>query len=226
VIVIAVPVKDLVLAKHRLRALLGPARRQALMRTMLHDVLVQLTRVPDVHVRVVTRDPAVRAVARAFPGVEIEPEGPRRGHTAAVRRAQRRAAREGARLFLTLPADVPCLTVAEVVRVIRLAARLGSPGRPAAVFVPSRSGRGTNAAALVPPDALRLRFGEPSLQRHLARARAAGVRARVLRLPGLALDIDEPADLAAAAARRPATATARLLARWGLAPQRLPARPA
>lgn len=225
-IVVAVPVKELVLAKHRLRAVLGPARRRVLMRTMLHDVLAQVTRLPDARVRVVTRDPGVRAVARAFPGVEVEPEGVRRGHTAAVRRAQRRAAREGARLFLTLPADVPCVTAAEVARVIRSAARLSARGNPAAVFVPSRSGRGTNAAALVPPDALRLRFGEPSLQRHLAQARGAGVRTRVLRLPGLALDVDEPGDLPVVASRGPATATARLLARWGWVPGRAAGRPA
>jgi 2-phospho-L-lactate guanylyltransferase len=47
-----------------------------------------------------------------------------------------------------------------------------------------------------PPDAVKLRFGEDSYFPHLAAARAAGIAPEILRLPGIAMDIDHPADVA------------------------------
>src|SRR5437870_4121097 len=81
-------------------------------------------------------------------------------------------------------------------------------------FVPSRSGLGTNGAALAPPDAMPLTFGEPSFDNHLAAARARGLEPRVLALPGLGLDVDAPDDLAALLAAPGATVSARLVASW------------
>jgi 2-phospho-L-lactate guanylyltransferase len=92
----------------------------------------------------------------------------------------------------------------------------------AAVFAASRSGLGTNGVALKPPDAMRLRFGEPSFDNHLTAARALGLAPRVLSLPGLALDIDAPDDVAALLERPATTETQRVLAGWRL-PERLAA---
>ena len=89
-----------------------------------------------------------------------------------------------------MPGDLPCLTADEVRRVLEAC----GPA-PAAVFVPSRSGLGTNAACLTPPDAVPLRFGEPSFADHLAAARARGIEPVVLSLSGAGLDIDRPEDL-------------------------------
>jgi 2-phospho-L-lactate guanylyltransferase (CobY/MobA/RfbA family) len=56
---------------------------------------------------------------------------------------------------------------------------------------------GTNALYLAPPDALQLHFGDGSLAKFQAEARRQGVEFRLYRSPALALDLDEPADLAA-----------------------------
>lgn len=207
-IVGAVPVKDLVNAKQRLAAALPPARRAALARAMLRDVLAALGAARLDALWVVTRDAAAAALARAA-GAEVLLEDDNRGHTAAVAVAQARAVARGARVFLTVPGDAPCVT-AEEVRALAAAAAEG----PAAVFAPSRSGLGTNGVALNPPGAVALRFGEPSFERHLAAARTAGIEPRVLRLPGLALDIDDASDLAALARQGPETESGRLLAAW------------
>jgi len=53
-----------------------------------------------------------------------------------------------------------------------------------------------------------LRFGEDSFFPHLAAAEACGINPTVLRLPGIALDIDTPEDLAAFA-RLPSPTRAR-----------------
>jgi 2-phospho-L-lactate/phosphoenolpyruvate guanylyltransferase len=207
VIVAAVPVKDLVNAKQRLVPALGAAERAALAAAMLEDVLTALAAARLDRVWVVTREPAVDVVARAR-GAEPLAEDANRGHTAAVARAQAEAVRLGARVFLTIPGDVPCVTAEEIRRLVDAA----TPGQPA--FVPSRSGLGTNGVALAPPDAMPLTFGEPSFERHLATARARGLEPRVLALQGLGLDVDAPSDLAALLAAPGATASARLVASW------------
>ena len=204
-LLLAVPVKDLVNAKQRLVPALSPPERRALARAMLEDVLdAALAALPG-SVVVVTTDPDVRAIVRAA-GALCLTESANRGHTAAVAFAQREAVARGAARFLTLPGDVPCVTPQEIATLC--AALAEAPG---VVFVPSRSGQGTNAALLAPPDLIRLTFGEPSFQNHLKTARAAGVTPRVLELPGISLDVDAPDDLAVLLERGSATRSARLL---------------
>jgi 2-phospho-L-lactate guanylyltransferase len=204
-LVLAVPVKDLVNAKQRLVPALSPAERRELARAMLEDVLEAAVAALPGSVLVVTTDPAVRAIAGAA-GAECLAESANRGHTAAVAFAQREAVARGAARFLTLPGDVPCVTAEEIVT---LCAALDAG--PGVVFAPSRSGRGTNAALLAPPDAIPLTFGEPSFENHLSTARAAGLVPRVLELPGIGLDVDAPDDLPLLLERGPATRSARLL---------------
>jgi 2-phospho-L-lactate guanylyltransferase len=213
-IVAAVPVKDVVNAKQRLmRVLDGPERRE-LARAMLIDVLRALAAARLDRVWVVTREPEVAAIARSL-GAEPLGEEENRGHTAAVATAQAEAVRAGARAFLTIPGDVPCVTAVEI---RALVAALGAP--PAAVFSPSRSGLGTNGVLLAPPAAMRLRFGEPSFDNHLAAARALRLDPRVVTLPGLGLDVDSPEDLVALLTEGAGTESRALLSRWRL-PERL-----
>jgi 2-phospho-L-lactate/phosphoenolpyruvate guanylyltransferase len=206
-LVVAVPVKDLTHAKQRLTSMLSVAERGELARAMLRDVLRALAAADLGVVWVVTRDPAATIIAREL-GAEPVSEAENRGHTAAVARAQAEAVRRDARIFVTIPGDVPCVTPAEL-RELADGVRDGAP-----VLVPSRSGLGTNGVALTPPDAMPLTFGEPSFARHLETARARGLAPRVLTLPGLGLDVDSPDDLTAVLAEPGATDTHRLVAAW------------
>ncbi len=218
-IVTAVPIKDVVNAKQRLVAILSPSERRELARAMLEDVLAALVAAGGDLVLVITRDPEVIELARRF-AVTILEEAENRGHTEAVALAQRQAAKMGAGGFLTIPGDVPLVTGDE----IRAVCRAADPGR-SAVFVPSRSGFGTNAALLVPPDAMPLKFGEPSFANHLGAARERGLEPTVLRLAGLGLDIDAPDDLAALAAEGARTRSGRLLRVLGIRPPHPPLSP-
>jgi len=206
-LIVAVPVKDLKHAKQRLTQALTADERSQLARAMLRDVLTALAATRVDRVWVVTRDPAATAIAREL-GAQPMSESENRGHTAAVALAQAAAMRDGTRGFLTVPGDVPCVTANELEQVID-AVRERAP-----VFVPSRSGLGTNGVALMPPDAMPLTFGEPSFARHLATARQRGLEPRVLSLPGLGLDVDAPDDLAALLAEPSTTETTLLVARW------------
>jgi 2-phospho-L-lactate guanylyltransferase len=209
-IVAAVPVKDLSNAKQRLVPVLSSSERHLLARAMLEDVLEALRGGGLDAVLVVTRDTEVIDLARRF-AVEILEEVDNRGHTEAVALAQSEAVKMGAQAFLTIPGDVPLVTPAE----IRAVTRAAGAGRTA-VFVPSRSGFGTNAALLTPPDVMPLKFGEPSFANHLTAARERGVEPTVLRLPGLGLDIDGPDDLPALVAEGEQTRSGRLVKTWGL----------
>jgi len=213
---IAVPVKDLVNAKQRLVPLLAPPERGELARVMLEDVLDALDQARVGDVLVVTRDPAVEVLAKRHGAATLAEES-NRGHTEAVAHAQRAAVARGARRFVTIPGDVPCTSPDELTA---LAAAL--PSGPGVAFVPSLSGFGTNAVLLEPPDALALKFGEPSFENHLGAARAAGFQPLVLRLPGIGLDIDAPDDLALLLERGPNTRSAGLLRSLGV-PGRLAA---
>jgi 2-phospho-L-lactate guanylyltransferase len=185
-----VPVKDFVRAKQRLAARLEPSERRALVLLMLEDVLLTLRRVPALSgVMVVTREGEVAARAERF-GAEVLHEPANDGYSSAVDRAARELTRRGETAMLTVPADVPAATPDEIAQLL-----VTRPAAPSIVLAPSRDERGTNAALVSPPDAFDLRFGEPSFQAHVVRAREAGLTVEVLRLPGLGLDLDRPEDL-------------------------------
>ena len=192
-----VPVKALADAKRRLAPALAPSERRRLVLTMLEDVLALLGEIPGIdRILVVTPDPEVAAAAANHNAGVVSEDGPS-DLNAAVRRGLAQARSQGAQRALVIPADVPLATHAEIDAILA-SAPAGSI--PHVVIVPSEDGEGTNAMLLAPPEALRPEFGEGSFVRHVAQAVALGLDFRVLRLPGLGADIDQPRDLGRLAA--------------------------
>jgi 2-phospho-L-lactate guanylyltransferase len=186
-----VPVKDTASAKQRLTLALPPEMRQALALAMLEDVLAALAEAAGLAGRLlVTTDTAALALAGRYSFLAMA-EGAADGHTGAVTAAARRLVAEGRAGMLTVPGDIPLVTAAEI-------GRLLAAHRPAPSFTiaPSHDEKGSNAILMSPPDAVPLRFGDDSFFPHLAAARGRGIAPTVLHLPGIALDIDNPADLA------------------------------
>ena len=195
-----VPAKDLVQAKQRLAGLLTPEERQDLAQAMLEDVLTALAGVAALAgTIVVTREAAFAATARSF-GARVIADLRHEGPSAAIMLAAKELAAEGAAGMLAIPADVPLATAAEIGEI---AAQVQP--RPAVTLVPALADMGTNAIALTPADAIPIRFGEQSFFQHLEGALERGIAPRVLRLPGVGLDIDRPEDLAAFMAAGSAT---------------------
>jgi 2-phospho-L-lactate guanylyltransferase len=184
-----VPVKELAGAKQRLIPALAPQRRLELAQLMLSEVLEALAATRGLAgVLLVTLDPFATAFARQN-GFRVATSGARDGHTGAVNAGRTLLAAEVG--ILTMPGDIPAVTSAEIEAL--LAAHKPAPSF---TIAPAHDKQGSNAVLLSPPHQVPLRFGENSYYPHLEAARAAGVEPTIVPLPGIAMDIDNPADLA------------------------------
>jgi len=196
------PVKEMAGAKQRLAPLLSPEERIGLMQVMLRDVLAALSAARGLAgIALVTLDPWAEQLAQQH-GARIITAGAREGHTGAVVTAAGQLKAEGVPAFLTLPGDIPAAKPMEIDAVIAAAS-----ATPAFIIAPAHDEQGSNAILMSPPDAVKLRFGEDSYFPHLAAARAAGITPHILPLPGIAMDIDHPADIARFASLPEAAAT-------------------
>ena len=166
------------LAKGRLSGVLDPARRGALARQMADHVLATLREAGIAPVRVANGD---------------------RDLNADVTEAARLAEKDGATDLLLVMADLPYLATSDIGALI-------DAGRQSAVVIAEAKDGGTNALLLRPPTVLAFAFSRerPSAVTHAEQARRLGIEPAILRRPGLAQDIDTPADLAALAADHPA----------------------
>ena len=186
-----VPVRRLGAAKSRLRPGLGGEPLEALTLAMLEDVVSALCAAPELGaVLVVTEDERVAEAARkagARALVRAEP-----GLNASLDAGGALLASEGATAVLVVLGDVPGLRAADVTA---LTAALGELGPRGVVLAPARDG-GTAALLRRPHDVIACAFGPQSAQRHRELARCGGVPLRELDLPGLAIDLDRPEDLA------------------------------
>ena len=101
--------------------------------------------------------------------------------------------------LLLVMADLPYLAAADIAALIEA-------GRTSPVVIGEAKDGGTNALLLRPPTVLKFSFSREhrSSQTHAEQARAAGIEPVILRRPGLAQDIDTPADLASLASDHPA----------------------
>jgi 2-phospho-L-lactate/phosphoenolpyruvate guanylyltransferase len=208
--VILVPVKNLSAAKQRLSALLDQSMRTELAQAMLHDVVATLAAWPRCPAcALVTSDPFALELARQY-NLEIIPDLANPGETGAIEMATRLCVVRGIESTLVIPADIPLIHSSELDQIMAHAPAEGS------VLAPAADGRGTNAAFRRPADLFPLRFGNDSFKPHLASAQATGKPCEVVHLPGIALDIDNPADFQELIARPGETRTQRLVRQWAL----------
>jgi 2-phospho-L-lactate guanylyltransferase len=189
VIAAVVPAKALSGAKSRLLRELSRADVERLCLAMLGDVVAALRGVPALaHTVVVTPDQAVAAAARGA-GAEVLLR-PDPGLNAAIDAAAAIVAPGAEDGVLVVLGDVAGARSPEIERLLR-----ALPGRGVALAA-SRDG-GTCALLRVPRDVIPAAFGRGSAARHRELAARAGVTCVELDLPSLAIDVDEPEDLAA-----------------------------
>ena len=187
---VIVLVKDLDSAKQRLGPVLDPVARRDLARRNAEKA-IRAASAGDRRL-VVTGSEEVVASAEQL-GAETLLETRQEGQNVAAQRGIAHAVKGGARAVLLLSSDLPLVTAKAVRDVLHAAARVDPP---AAVAVPAIGRGGTNALFLSPPDAMSLHFGADSLSAFRREAIERGVHFEIYRSEAMALDLDEPADLA------------------------------
>ncbi len=174
--------------KSRLATTIDADQRSALNYNMFRHVLkIGRELFPPERIILVSRSAALRGEVAALGGHALEESGD--DLNAALEQGARFAIGRDAGSLLSLSSDLPALTMDDV------RALLDAPA-PIAIAT-DRLRTGTNALRMRPAGAIPFRYGMDSLAAHLAAAAAAKLEAVVVERPGLADDIDTPADLAA-----------------------------
>jgi len=191
---VIVLVKDLDQAKQRLGNVLdADARRALALRNA--ERAIRAAAVAE-HRLVVGGSVEVKQLAERL-GVEAVIERRQEGQNTAAKRGIAHALKSKAQAVLILSSDLPLVTPKSVRDMLQTASRVEPP---AVVAAPAIGRGGTNALYLSPPDAISLRFGADSLKAFRREAETKGVNFGVHKSEALALDLDEPEDLARARA--------------------------
>jgi 2-phospho-L-lactate guanylyltransferase len=179
-----IPLKARAHGKRRLAAVLGEAARMALVTRMFGHVLTALRDCAELEgIAVLTPD------GDALPPdvLHLHDDGAELNQALSAALASLSA--RGVSRAVVIAADLPRLTAAEVTALVAASAASGI------ALAPDRHGTGTNALALALPSSLPLQFGVGSFERHLEAAARLVRSPGIVRLPGLACDVDEPQDL-------------------------------
>lgn len=185
---VIIPVKRLDNAKSRLSPLLTDGERKQFCLNMLEDVLRTVKSTKRVNQTVVvSNDPEVFHVAKNFEAAYLRER--KTGLNEAISEAIGWCIERSAASVLVLPADIPLVTPTDLNRMLALREKASM------VISPSRSGKGTNALLLTPPNACPTFYGPCSFQRHLEEASRRRTSFRMFRSQRLALDVDTVEDL-------------------------------
>jgi len=172
--------------KSRLSTVLDAEQRQLININMFRHVFRTAREVfPAGNIIVISRSEALLAEARASGAVGQKESGS--GLNAALAEGSHIAVERGATSLLTLSSDLPFLEAEDIRTLIEAEGDV--------VIATDRPGIGTNALLLRRPFAMPYRYGGESLAAHKQAAAEAGLTIAVVERPGLARDIDTPADL-------------------------------
>jgi 2-phospho-L-lactate/phosphoenolpyruvate guanylyltransferase len=184
-----IPVKPPLQSKRRLAHLLSPEERADLIGGFLDGMLAELRQVEGLSkLLIVSRDPAVGAIARRHDVVLLEEKRPF-GLNSAVTQAAAWAGAQGASGVLILPVDLPFLRATDIQEMLD-----ALPPAPALLLAADSLSQGTNGLLVTPPNNFAFHYGPNSLHKHLQEAQEREMACRVLHCPGLQFDLDTEAD--------------------------------
>jgi 2-phospho-L-lactate/phosphoenolpyruvate guanylyltransferase len=211
---ILIPVKTFRRSKERLAPHYSEDERAALARALCEDIFEVIAHVRGIdRVYVITGEDHALDLARKRNWQTIG-EREQISESASVDAASQLCAAEGVQALLRLPIDIPLVTASDIEALFA-----ALEPAPSIVIVPSRDGTGTNALLRSPPDLFPSHFGPDSFALHLNAAERTGARIKIIRNERIALDVDEPKDLRAAADRvLSRSATARVMQQRRLRP--------
>lgn len=181
---VLIAVKERARGKTRLAQVLSPEARVELVRSMLATVLSAAGKARTVN-QVIVITPERDRIPADVPVLADTGES----LNGALMQAHTMVRELGCREVVVLPADLPKISGAEIDTLVR-AGRAGG-----FAIAPDAAGVGTNALCLTCPAPFRFQFGLDSCRLHVQEAQRLGLSPQLVHLPGLALDVDSPADL-------------------------------
>jgi len=192
---IVIPLRGFLSAKERLREHMPDDARFTLVREMATHVVQTAMEVGPT--AVLSRDKEIWSFARNLGAAVLEEPlsigthqatNPQHTLNQGLDWASGIANVTGATVLGILFADLPLLTAEDVEELLAV-------DEDQVHLAPDKSGQGTNALATSLPLGFPLSFGQGSFTRHREAALSASLTVRTLERPGLAFDIDTPADL-------------------------------
>lgn len=183
---VLVPIKRFAQAKSRLAGSVAPEQRAALAAALAGLALRAALAARSVQrVFALTADPAAAHLARTLGADVLAERADAADFNDLLRWAFDELVERGARQICYLASDLPDVCSADLEALCAAHAGGLSIGHAA------RDG-GTNALLFDAPRRFEPAFGLDSAARHLGNARAAGLPARLLHVPGLSNDLDTP----------------------------------
>jgi 2-phospho-L-lactate guanylyltransferase len=170
--------------KTRLAGTLADSARLELVQSMLARVIAATRSARTVHQTIVV-SPERDQVPTEVPVLADTGDS----LNGALEQAHRLLRELGCGELLILPADLPRITATDIDALVR-AGRTGG-----FAIAPDSSGTGTNALYFASMLPFRFQFGPDSFSLHLQEGQRGGLQPQVVRLPGLAFDLDSSADL-------------------------------
>ena len=182
---ILIPLKHLDAAKRRMHPQIGAEGRRSIMLAMLAHVAAEAVAAGLGPVALASSEPRAPTIASEH-GIGLVDDGGLPWNQGLVHALELLPAAPEAVLFLA--GDLPLVTAEEIQQ---LAAAVPTRG----VAIGRAHDGGTNALGLRPPDGMVPSFGSPQSARvHAQLAERNGLEVAVVDLPGIALDVDTPAD--------------------------------
>ena len=186
-----VPVKPLRRGKSRLAKVISAEERARLNQYLLRrSKFAELVYRYIKNILVISRDTEALALARDLGARTVQEYGSPGLNTALSRAVEIVKSYETCGI-LVLPADLPRLDAEDIRKLL-----VHQENPPVVVIAPDRKKEGTNALFVCPPDLIKFKYGKGSFKKHSKAALDAKARLEVCDLPSLALDLDEPEDLA------------------------------
>jgi 2-phospho-L-lactate guanylyltransferase len=191
------PLKDFVDAKQRLSGVLAPHERRRLFQAMVEDVLTVLSQHHAIdQTLIISDDPSASLLADRYNVEHLEESTLQaRGLNGVIEAGAAYLAGRGIDSVMTVHGDLPLISTEELQQLIDSHMRLLDGEECAVTIAPDNHGTGSNVLLCTPPQVISFHYGENSFQKHGAEAARRGVTLNVETLPGLACDIDNPADL-------------------------------
>jgi len=187
---IVVLIKDFDTAKSRLAPALTPSARRSLAEANASHALRAAL---DVAATIAVCGSAEATALALRMGAGVVSEEVPSGQNAAAALGLAEAAARGGKAALLLSSDLPLVNALGLQRLLRRAA---AESGALAVAVPALGRHGTNALFLRPLGDFELQFGDASLLRFAEEARHRRRTFVIHKEVSLALDLDEPSDLA------------------------------